>query len=111
MARNQPTGPAPTPKEKTFEEAIAALEIIVEAMEHEQLPLGELVEHYEKGTALLNSCESLLKSAKGRIELITLKNQSEIGLETSADPDQLAGPATDHGLPDDPDDDDDIRLF
>jgi exodeoxyribonuclease VII small subunit len=109
MARSSATTP---PKEASFEDAIADLEAIVEAMEHDQLPLGQLVEHYEKGTALLNTCESLLKAAKGRIELITLRNQSEIGLESPADSAQLAGPATDStSLPDDPDDDDDIRLF
>ena len=111
MARSTPSGSPPVPKETTFEEAIASLEAIVEAMEHDQLPLGQLVEHYEKGTVLLNSCETLLKAAKGRIELITLRNQGEIGLESPGDPDHLPGPAIDTGLADDPDDDDDIRLF
>jgi exodeoxyribonuclease VII small subunit len=111
MARSSST-PKPSPDETSFEDAISSLEAIVEAMEHDQLPLGQLVEHYEKGTALLSRCESILKAAKGRIELITLRNQSEMGLESQTDPDQLAGPATDStSLPDDPDDDDDIRLF
>lgn len=109
MARQTPKSP---PEEISFEDAIANLEAIVEAMEHDQLPLGQLVEHYEKGTALLHTCETLLNAAKGRIELITLRNQNEIGLETPTDPVQLAGPGTDSdSLPDDPDDDDDIRLF
>ena len=111
MARSaQPASP-PAPS-LTFEEAINGLEAIVEAMEHDQLPLGQLVEHYEKGTALLASCESLLKAAKDRIELITLRNQGEIGLESPAETGQPAGPASGkRSLPDDPDDDDDIRLF
>lgn len=95
----------------TFEEAISNLEAIVEAMEHDQLPLGELVEHYEKGTALLNTCESLLQQAKSRIELITLRNQTEIGLETPTDSAHIAGPASAARTAADPDDDDDIRLF
>ena len=112
MARTPSSGSPAARPETTFEEAIANLEAIVEAMEHDQLPLGQLVEHYEKGTALLNSCEKLLNAAKGRIELITLKNQSEIGLETPGVSAQLAGPATDsNSFADDPDDDDDIRLF
>jgi exodeoxyribonuclease VII small subunit len=109
MARSSPAAAA---KGISFEDAIANLEAIVESMEHDQLPLSQLVEHYEKGTSLLNTCETLLKAAKGRIEVITLRNQSEIGLETQAESAQLAGPATDStSLPDDPDDDDDIRLF
>jgi exodeoxyribonuclease VII small subunit len=110
MARS--STPAPTPsKEPSFEEAIAALEAIVEAMEHDQLPLGQLVDHYEKGNALLNSCESLLNSAKTRIELITLRNQNEIGLESPTGSVQSDGPASAASHADDPDDDDDIRLF
>ena len=109
MARSSP---APSPeKQPSFEEAIAALEAIVEAMEHDQLPLGQLVEYYEKGNALLNSCESLLNSAKTRIELITLRNQNEIGLESPAGSGQSDGPASAANPAADPDDDDDIRLF
>jgi len=93
-----------------FEEALAELEAVVEAMEEEQLPLEELVAHYEKGSALLKRCETVLKSARERLELITLRNQTENALDSSA--------ATTHGgapppetPEDDPDDDDDIRLF
>lgn len=86
----------------SFEDALAGLEAIVEAMEHEQLPLEDLVAHYEKGSALLLRCESILQSARDRIELITLRNQPET--EPSLSPPS--------GAPDDSDaDDDDIRLF
>ena len=93
----------------TFESALGALEAIVDTMEHEHLPLEDLVKHYEKGTALLASCEKILQVARGRIELITLRNQNEIALE--ARPDSPEG--LDFPLPADPDDDDanDIRLF
>ena len=94
----------------SFEEALSSLEAIVEAMEHEQLPLEDLVTHYEKGSALLNRCESILQAARGRIELITLRNQNE--LESTATLDQTTNLSTPSDLPDDSDDDDnDIRLF
>jgi exodeoxyribonuclease VII small subunit len=94
----------------SFEEALAGLESIVEAMEHEQLPLEDLVAHYEKGSALLDRCESILQSARGRIELITLRNKAEPGSPTGT------GDSPDHSLPsgaldEDDSDDDDIRLF
>ena len=38
---------------RTFEEAMEELESLVEAMEGDQLPLEELVAHYEKGAGLL----------------------------------------------------------
>lgn len=94
----------------SFEDALAGLESIVEAMEHEQLPLEELVAYYEKGSALLHRCESLLQSARARIELITLRNQQEIEPETrTGETPEL--PLT-SAPPDASDDDDhDIRLF
>ncbi len=96
----------------SFEEALAKLESIVEAMEHEQLPLEDLVAHYEQGSALLNRCESILQSARGRIELITLRNQNEIALDASAKTTDAADLPAPNDFPDDPDDDDnDIRLF
>lgn len=88
-----------------FESALGGLETIVEAMEHEHLSLEDLVAHYEKGSALLNRCEAVLQSARERIQLITLRNQNEIALDTGTQTADAAEP------PDDPDDDNDIRLF
>jgi exodeoxyribonuclease VII small subunit len=88
----------------SFEDALAGLEAIVEAMEHEQLPLEELVAHYEKGSKLLERCETVLQSARERIELITLRARNEI-----RDDDGDSAPPS--AEPDVPDDDDDIRLF
>ena len=96
----------------TFEDALGSLEAIVESMEHEHLSLEDLVANYEKGTALLTRCEAILQSARGRIELITLRNQNEITLDAdvkSGDARELPTPTH---PPEDPDDDaNDIRLF
>ena len=91
----------------SFEEALAGLEAIVEAMEHEQLPLEELVTYYENGTALLDRCEAILRTARDRIELITLRTKPETEPLAEATASGLSFPP---GPPDDPDDDD-IRLF
>ena len=56
----------------SFEDAMAELENIVEAMEGEQHPLEELIARYETGARLLKHCESVLTGARKRIELITL---------------------------------------
>lgn len=92
----------------SFEDALAGLESIVEAMEHEQLPLEDLVAYYEKGSSLLDRCESILQSARDRIELITLRNKNEI------DTDSRTGAPSDFpstSASQDESDDDDIRLF
>lgn len=108
MARRK-SDPIPDESEQlSFEKALSNLEGIIEAMEHEHLPLEDLVSHYEKGSALLARCESVLHSAKERIKLITLKNQNEIGLEGE---DKRDEPSETSGLNDPDEDDNDIRLF
>lgn len=93
----------------TFEEAMEGLEAIVEAMENEQLPLEELVAYYEKGSKLMARCESILESARERIELITLGPSDQSAL---ANPAPLGDAASDIPASAAPDDsDDDIRLF
>lgn len=110
MARRKSTSEE-TAAAPSFEEALAGLESIVEAMEHEQLPLEDLVAYYEKGSALLDRCESILQSARGRIELITLRNQNETEPATPTRTGDSPDPAPPSGTPDVSDDDDDIRLF
>lgn len=108
MARRKLT-PAESGDEPSFEQALAGLEAIVEAMENEQLPLEELVAQYEKGCRLLDRCESVLQSARQRIELITLRDRGGDDGDDETATDELA-PSS--GLTDaTDDDDDDIRLF
>lgn len=90
-----------------FEAALEELEGLVEAMENEQLPLEELVANYEKGSKLIAHCQSVLESARERIELITLGNQAESGLENKAASDDVGSDAATSPRSDD----DDIRLF
>lgn len=111
MARRKSTA-GPDADAPSFEDALVGLESIVEAMEHEQLPLEELVACYEKGSALLDHCESILQSARGRIELITLRNKNELEPASPSNPEDLPESFPPSGTPDDSDDDDDdIRLF
>jgi len=97
----------------TFEDALAGLETIVEAMEHQQLPLEELVAYYEKGSILLDRCESLLRSARDRIELITLRNKNESESDDESGSNKTPAVPLTSGPPDvsADADDDDIRLF
>lgn len=91
----------------SFEDSLAELEAIVEAMEHESLPLEKLVESYEQGSRLLARCEAILQTARQRLETISLQTPP------------ASDPAEDHRDPDDSarhtsgpeSEDDDIRLF
>jgi exodeoxyribonuclease VII small subunit len=96
-----------SPGELSFEEALGSLEELVESMENDQLPLGELVAHYEKGANLLQHCEKTLSEARKRIELIKLTPPEEKGLESGADHAETSGTAG--GAPEP--EGDDIRLL
>ncbi len=54
----------------SFEDALAQLESIVEAMESGDVPLAELMARFEDGSKLLKICETRLKDAELKIELL-----------------------------------------
>ncbi len=69
-------------KNMSFEQALAELETIVAKLESGQAPLQESIEIYERGEALKNHCENLLKIAEIKIEKISLaKNGKAVGTE------------------------------
>lgn len=99
----------------SFEEALASLEAIVAEMEEQQLPLEELVMSYEKGSKLLKHCETVLNSARRRLQTISERQTGggnsrqapdSLDAEQEMSDDAAAPPAAT-----DDDDDDDIRLF
>ena len=92
-------------KQPSFEQALAELEKLVAAMEEDQLPLEKLVENYEQGSKLLARCESVLESARKRLELITLDGGSG---SDEAEPDAAEDDDADTSADQE---DDEIRLF
>jgi exodeoxyribonuclease VII small subunit len=56
----------------SFEKAIEELETIVKRLEEGKVPLEESVAIYERGEALKQRCDELLKQAEARVEKITL---------------------------------------
>ncbi|PTY06983.1 exodeoxyribonuclease VII small subunit [Opitutaceae bacterium EW11] len=65
-----------TPTETlSFEKALEQLETIVETMEAGDVPLADLLSKFEEGNKLLKVCESRLKEAEMKIEL--LKKQKD----------------------------------
>ena len=59
----------------SFEDALSQLESIVETMESGDVPLADLLAKFEEGNKLLKVCESRLKDAEMKIEL--LKKQKD----------------------------------
>jgi exodeoxyribonuclease VII small subunit len=60
-----------------FERAIEELESIVKRLEEGKVPLEESVTIYERGEALKQRCEILLRQAEARVEKITLDAQGK----------------------------------
>jgi exodeoxyribonuclease VII small subunit len=56
----------------SFETALAELEQIVDRLERGDVPLAESITIYERGEALKQHCERLLKEAEMRVEKIRL---------------------------------------
>ena len=65
--------------EMNFETALAELELIVDQLEGGNVPLDKSIAIYERGKALKDHCEKLLKDAEARIEKITLKSDGTAG--------------------------------
>jgi exodeoxyribonuclease VII small subunit len=69
-------------KAMSFETALKELEGIVQKLESGQAPLQESIAIYERGQALKDHCEGLLKAAEARIEKITLGREGKpVGTE------------------------------
>ena len=56
----------------SFEAAMAELEQIVAKLEKGDVELEESIAIYERGEALRNHCDGLLKKAEAKVEKITL---------------------------------------
>lgn len=54
----------------SFEAALGRLEAIVESMESGDVPLADLLAKFEEGTRLLRLCESRLKDAELKIDVL-----------------------------------------
>lgn len=70
-------------KELSFEQALAALEQIVDDLEKGDVPLDQSIRIYERGEALKAHCDKLLKTAEAKVEKIRLARD---GTPTGTEP-------------------------
>lgn len=68
-------------KKKTFEEAIAELETIVEALENGSASLEDSLDMYQKGIELTKLCQDKLQSAEKRMAKVVTDAGEEIPLK------------------------------
>jgi exodeoxyribonuclease VII small subunit len=67
----------PDVKDMTFERALKELESIVGRLERGDVELEESITIYERGEALKEHCDRLLKQAEAKVEKLTLGPQGE----------------------------------
>jgi exodeoxyribonuclease VII small subunit len=73
-----------------FEEAIQRLEKIVEAMEHDDLPLESLLSKFEEGSRLAQACQSRLQEAEVKIQHLEKSANGQFLLKTISPSQELA---------------------
>ena len=56
-----------------FEQALGELEAVVERLEHGELPLEEALKQFERGIELARSCQTSLKQAEQKVEILLQK--------------------------------------
>jgi len=61
----------PDIKDMTFERALKELEVIVGRLERGDVELEESITIYERGEALKDHCDRLLKQAEAKVEKLT----------------------------------------
>jgi len=57
-----------------FESALATLETLVEQMAKGDLSLEESLAHFEQGISLTRQCQTLLKTAEQKVQILISKN-------------------------------------
>ncbi len=62
------------PETLSFEQALAELEALVDAMEKAELSLEESLKAFERGVALTHICRKALADAEQKVEVLTRKS-------------------------------------
>lgn len=65
--------------EMSFEEAMAALEQVVNQLERGEVALEESIALYERGAALKAHCAAKLKAAEQKVEMIRAQEGRAVG--------------------------------
>ncbi len=77
---SDPQSPAQPPQALDFERALAELESLVERLERGDLPLEEALKTFERGVELTRFCQTALKAAQQKVEIL-LKRSGQTAVE------------------------------
>ena len=86
----KPNPPKKDPKDNDkspdFEQSLAELEALVDRLEQGDVPLEEALKTFERGVALTRQCQTALRTAQQKVEILLTRNGDE-SIESFADPD------------------------
>ncbi|MCG6504852.1 exodeoxyribonuclease VII small subunit [Kingella sp. SNUBH-2017] len=66
---------------KTFEDALARLEAITEAMQGSSLPLEEALAAYQEGSELVRFCQNKLAQVEQKLQVLDADGLKELDLD------------------------------
>ncbi|MEJ0084731.1 MAG: exodeoxyribonuclease VII small subunit [Pseudomonadota bacterium] len=69
-----------------FEQSLTELEALVTKLEQGDVPLEDALKTFERGVALTRQCQTALRTAQQKVEVLLARNGEET-LEPFADPD------------------------
>jgi len=65
------------PKLPDFEKSLAELEALVAKLEQGDVPLEEALKTFERGVALTRQCQTALRTAQQKVEVLLARNGDE----------------------------------
>lgn len=69
--------PQQTEKSPDFEQSLTELEALVAKLEQGDVPLEEALKTFERGVALTRQCQTALRSAQQKVEVLLARNGEE----------------------------------
>jgi exodeoxyribonuclease VII small subunit len=79
-------------KPLTFEDALAQLETIVQAIEEGKIGLQDAIGEYEKGMKLIRHCRSILSEAEARIQQLQVTADDKLASTPMNPPEDAPNP-------------------
>jgi exodeoxyribonuclease VII small subunit len=65
------------PKMPDFERSLGELEALVQKLEQGDVPLEEALQTFERGVALTRQCQTALRTAQQKVEVLLARNGAE----------------------------------
>jgi exodeoxyribonuclease VII small subunit len=79
--------PQQTEKSPDFEQSLTELEALVAKLEQGDVPLEEALKTFERGVALTRQCQTALRTAQQKVEVLLARNGEET-IESLVDDDE-----------------------